>query len=706
MLRRRNREKTHRGSKKLRKRDVFDFVFQSPWPWAGLLLVLFAGILTPGLSYRVQEFELGDVASVTIRAPLDFSYEDEVTTLARRDEAAAAVLEIFNFNDVAKADAKNRIAAAFEFGRDQMAVATPFAGSADGALAMQGQAAPEIESGQSRPGDGVPAYSRDELTVGTRDRLQVTLGEDELDLLIEHDFSVELEQVLTQVVTHVLSRDIVSNKDRLLASGRPITRQETIGGSVQVRRDFSNILSVDEAQDLLIVQMASSSDLRQSERAKLTRLGAAFVEPTLNFDFAATQRARTAARLDVDPVYYHVPRGKTIVRAGDEIDESALRQIRFLASQQDQQWGLAGAVGAVLFAGIMLMLLWYLLRPLRAGGAWRRKSFAMVGLIIASHLLLARLAFSLARLVSEQSVVAPFSNTTSYFYAVPFAAVAVLILLLEHTPTALLASTLFSVALGVMTGNLQLAVFCLVSCLAAILGLFQYKRRTALFKLGLWIGSVNFVAVLAIDLLSGRYFPVSTFSFDLLCAFLGGASVSVIVSFLLPAFESLFQRTTDIRLLELANNNVPVLRRLALEAPRDLSPQHGRRLIGGGGGGGDRRERGVLPDRIDVPRYRQAHEGELLRREPDRREQARQLVASDERTHHRQPRQGRHRDGQGDRSPGRDHRRPSRSTTEPSSSPISTRRPRGARTRHSARSPRKSFATPARSPRRRRPESS
>ena len=112
----------------------------------------------------------------------------------------------------------------------------------------------------------------------------------------------------------------------------------------------------------------------------------------------------------------------------------------------------------------------------------------------------------------------PFSNTTSYFYAVPFAGVAVLILLLEHTPTALLASALFAIALGVMTGNLQLAVFCLLSCLAAILGLFQYKRRTALFALGLLVGSVNFVTVLAIDLLAGRYFPPSTFSFDLLCA--------------------------------------------------------------------------------------------------------------------------------------------------------------------------------------------
>jgi len=568
-------DKSHRRLRKFRIRDAFDLLFRSARPWAVVFVLCFAALLTPGLNYRVQEFELGDIASATIRAPLDFSYEDEVTTLSRRDEAAAAVLDIFNFNDVAMTHATNRIAAAFEFGREVLGVPTPPLPDEATDTEAAADADADEEAGEDVPApavtpeaeDETPLMPRDELRAGLRDRLQVTLGDEELDLLIEHAFSIELQQVLTQAVTTVLSRDIVSNKDRLLASGRAITRQETIGKAVQVRRDFSQILSLEDARELLILQMASLSDLRQVERVKLTRLGAGFIEPTLTFDFAATERARTASRLDVDPVYYQVPRGKTIVRAGDEINESQLKQLQFLASQQDQQWGLAGAVGALFLSAILLMILWYLLRPLRAGVDWRRKSFAMVGIVIAGHLAFARAAFFVARLFSEQIALAPFSNTSSYAYAVPFAGVAVLILLLEHTPTALLASALFSISLGVMTGNLHLAVFSLVSCLAAILGLFQYKRRTALFKLGLLIGSVNFVAVLAIDLLTGRYFPLSTFSFDLLCAFLGGASVSVAVSFLLPAFESFFQRTTDIRLLELANNNVPVLRRLALEAP-------------------------------------------------------------------------------------------------------------------------------------------
>ncbi|MGH9335893.1 MAG: HD family phosphohydrolase, partial [Vicinamibacteria bacterium] len=357
-----------------------------------------------------------------------------------------------------------------------------------------------------------------------------------------------------------------ASKERLLALGQPIRRREEVSNTSQIRRDFSNVLSLDEAREVLSVQIGSLSDLRRGERARLVDLGARFIVPTLSFDYAETERRRRAARAAVEPVYFQVRRGKTIVRAGDEITETVLRQLEIL-SREKQRWGFAGALGAFLLSGVLLLIQWYLLKPARATEAWRRQSFAMVGIVIVSHLALARLSFFVARLFSEQAMLAPFSNTSSYYYAVPFAGVAVLLLLLEHAPTALLASTLFSIAVGVMTGNLLLAVFSLLSSLAAILGLVQYKRRTALFKLGLLVGAVNVATVVAIDLLSGRHFPTSAFLFDLACAFLGGASVAVLVSALLPVFETIFHRTTDIRLMELANNNVPILRQLALEAP-------------------------------------------------------------------------------------------------------------------------------------------
>jgi putative nucleotidyltransferase with HDIG domain len=50
-------------------------------------------------------------------------------------------------------------------------------------------------------------------------------------------------------------------------------------------------------------------------------------------------------------------------------------------------------------------------------------------------------------------------------------------------------------------------------------------------------------------------------------AFLSGPIAVGVVTFLLPHLENIFGVTTDVRLLELSNQNLPLLRRLSLEAP-------------------------------------------------------------------------------------------------------------------------------------------
>src|SRR3990172_1175550 len=318
------------------------------------------------------------------------------------------------------------------------------------------------------------------------------------------------------------------------------------------------------------------------------------------YDFSYEDEVGTAARR------FHIRRGKTIVRAGDEITASVLRQLDILSSLsglsgKNRRWGFAGALGAFLLAGVLLTIQWHLLKPARASEAWRRQSFAMTGIVIVGHLALARLAFFVARLFSEQLVLAPFNNTGSYSYAVPFASVAVMLLLLENAPTALLATTLFSTAIGIMTGNLQLAVFSLLSSLAAILGLFQYKRRTALVKVGLLVGAVNVAAVLAIDLLSGRHFPASNFGFDLACAPPGGAAGAGGGSARLPRFRDRLpphDRHWTPGARERQRRHPPAAR---ARSPGHLPPQHGRGLARGGRGRGGRRELPVFSHGRHVP---------------------------------------------------------------------------------------------------------
>ncbi len=531
------KKEARRPKGRFRRRELLELVFSSPLPWGLGFSILLTLLIAPGLSVRPPRYEPGTIATVDLKAPYDFSYEDEDTTRARRDEAEAEVPEVYDFNNRAAISARTEIATGFELGRG-------------------------LEEEKSPEEAVLSALFND-----VRAAFEVPLTEADFTFLLEQVFSPEIEQALGDIVANMLQREIVESKDRLLAAGQPITRRDEISDTGTLVRDFSRVFTVDQAQQQLEERAALLTDLEPTLRKRVARLGALFIQPTLTFNFAETQELRRTAREEVAPVFFHIRKGRAIVRAGDEIDEGVLRQLEVLSDAAGERWQLAGVVGAFILSAILFYCLWQLLRPVRPTLSWKRRSFALVGLVIVFQLALARVLFFVFSTVGEQIVTPPFNNVSSYQYLVPLAAVAVLISLLENASTALVASVVFSVAHGLMTGNLQLGVFSLLSCLGAILGMVQYKQRTALIKTGAFVGSVNLVIVLGIDLLSERFEPVATFGFDLLCALLSGAGVAIVVSFVLPALESLFDRTTDIKLLELSNNNIPILRKLALEAP-------------------------------------------------------------------------------------------------------------------------------------------
>src|SRR5262249_15216619 len=142
---------------------------------------------------------------------------------------------------------------------------------------------------------------------------------------------------------------------------------------------------------------------------------------------------------------------------------------------------------------------------------------------------------------------APFSDPLVYRYMVPVAAGSMLMTLLVNARVAM-TFALFSVPLcGVLAEwDLPFALFSLLSNLAGIYGLTAYRQRTALIKSGLVIGGVNALAALTLQAIAIR--PASHLFLRMTAGFCGGILVAVLVSFLLPVMEWLFNVLTDIRL--------------------------------------------------------------------------------------------------------------------------------------------------------------
>jgi cyclic-di-AMP phosphodiesterase PgpH len=162
----------------------------------------------------------------------------------------------------------------------------------------------------------------------------------------------------------------------------------------------------------------------------------------------------------------------------------------------------------------------------------------------------------------------PFGQVDIYLPALPHAAGPVLAGLMFGLPEAVLFAAVQSVLVSLMLGGeVGTAVYVLAVGVAAAFASQRLRERTVLARVGAVMAGVNAVTVVAIALWRGVPDGPSVVAAQAAAAAMGGVVAAALASFLVPVFESLTGTITDIRLLELSNPNLPLLKRLATEAP-------------------------------------------------------------------------------------------------------------------------------------------
>ena len=114
---------------------------------------------------------------------------------------------------------------------------------------------------------------------------------------------------------------------------------------------------------------------------------------------------------------------------------------------------------------------------------------------------------------------------------------------------------------GAVSPDVLLVLF--AGAAAAAFGCGNIRKRSKLLKVGLISSLVQAVLIAALHLKAGQAVGLKECSFG----FVNGILSAALVSAVLPIIEIVFKVTTDISLLELSDQNHPLLRRLSLEAP-------------------------------------------------------------------------------------------------------------------------------------------
>ncbi len=504
-----------------------------PFFW-GLLYVLMTTIsFAPTLSFRRAPVGPGSIATRDVVAPRDLIVPDPDATIRRKAEAAAEVLPVYDSDGAAPARFEEELRNSFSRAR---------------AAVLRGK-------------------SGGEVTQEVRDAFNLPIGDEALIALARLGFSRSLEDQLVGIGLLLYRNGIVDNRDLFLEQRRGILLRDTSSGREQRRRDLPLAIEYGSEVKSDVAMRLADSPLEPRDRNEVAAFLAASLRPNLTLNARETARRRDEASRAVESVFTKIPRGKVIVRKGDEITPRTAAWVAAVRASVADPSSWIRVAGILILQTLAALAFWMDARRLTRRRRERppEKLYASImstGIVFA---LLTRGFFVLAQGFSSSFEGAATAAAT--YYALPFAAGPIVASLIAGMGPALLFAAINAVGAGILMGqSFPFALFVLAGSLAGIFGTGKVRSRGVLLGMGGFVAAANLVLVAAIQLLDAE--PIRwNFALDALGGLVGGLLVSATVGLFLPIFEHFFHVTTDIRLLELSNQNLPLLRSLALEAP-------------------------------------------------------------------------------------------------------------------------------------------
>lgn len=546
------------------------------------LSLLVALLLVVQMDRLPSHVKAGDIATRDIFADQDYEFIDEDATSKLREEASSRVLPVYDFEADAVTDVKSEIETAFTHARDRLKTIVS---------AKNGQVV-QVEEEETK-------LRRDFMT-----DLGFYLEDSDYNLIRKDEFSSHLEAALIALVQPVQKNPITHDKSGILLRGTQgiVMRQlksnlvdaavDASGVPVLPREDSvadpSGILSLEEAQSFY--DKHTASELREElgldsiplEKVRLAvTLAPIFVRANLGFNKAETEfRRETARNNSQNNVYKKLEKGQIIISRGARYDAGHIGMLAGMrAARLKTNWNLK-FVGVLGFVMLTLLLVTEFARRHWTGFSLSLKDLTFIGLMLLGSLATLRLGGFFGTSLKDSF---PFAvELGSFYYLIPLAMGALIVGHIINSQTALVFSVILALTSGILLeNNLSLNAYYLLSNIFAAHIIESVEKRSTVVRCGIYLGLFNMLVSVALGLitmLSMTATPeTSVFLTNAVFALGSGVFAALLMLAFSPMIETVFNYTTNIKLLEMANMNHPLLREMIVRAP---GTYHHSQLVG------------------------------------------------------------------------------------------------------------------------------
>jgi len=520
-----------------------------------ITLSVFLSLLFAGhAQLTILEYSVGDIVVADVVVPFDLLVLDQAASETRRKVARENVLPVYRYDANQSESLVSRLRQTFARCRTLLNTAE----TADSVAPLDGKQ-PSLDS--------LSPELKEQIRFEVRRIGNGIAGSESLDLLVQERFSTGLEAALVEAVFQAYAQPIVQDEQGLIRDKGSISLVPAPSGEERVV-PISLINTEAQARARAEALIRQGSKLPTRLRSPLQVLVSQIITPNLEYDWPLTEQRQQQAAVNSTPVEVTLKKGKVVVRRGDEIGQSQLDQLQALRSVRLNRLSIRQVSGKALLIASLLLILGYFLRALSQQQWTYWKLILLVSLILVTNFLVLKGFWFVYEAVSRDFVASPFNDKYYFFFALPFAFGAMLLVLLVGERTALIFSIFYSALAGLaLETDFYGFLYILMSNVVGNLSVRKAVQRVGIISAGFKLGIAAIGLFVVLQVSKQAPFDPSMGWFGAALSFLSGPLNTGLLIFLLPIFERLFMVTTDIRLLELGNLNLPVIRELILKAP-------------------------------------------------------------------------------------------------------------------------------------------
>ncbi len=526
----------------------FPFLKNKPLHLLSLVLIfsfICSSLIIPQVYLVQPEFVSGSIAKQNIKADHAFLVLDIPATENKQREALKKARPVFDYNEKMPDEIALQLTQAFEL--------------------LKNTAPSNIRE----PNQQESRHKEDQLKASFEKILNLRLSLAQFRLLLAHhnhdDIRINLKTLIAAIyqgnyISEQLPLELEANQ-MVIISNIHSGQQEELDTNAHPILPLARVGSILRHRDFQHNLIKEKKEIQQL----ITQLAVRLIRPNLIYNHEATQLYRQKILAAAQPVFSQILKNEMLVREGQRITADEAAKLETYFNEKGEKW----LFKISKFLGVFFVIILLSISFFRVAKRWQKPQIDTKGLLFLAAtsillIIIIKMGFFLADAVNQTF---PSISAEVFYFSIPFGVGAMLVaILINHNiATLFTVFTLFLVGI-LFDGNISMLLYFFVGSIAVVNYLRECRKRSAFFRAGLYLGAANCLSIVIITILSGDLTIADNF-LKLTMGFIGGIASGFIVAGMTPVLETIFDYTTEFRLLELANLNNPLFQRMIIEAP-------------------------------------------------------------------------------------------------------------------------------------------